>query len=214
MAEKLLTELSFASLLVYSPHGSAEVSRTSQRVRDKIKTADALHLQHAAMRVGEVFDASSFGEFLGRDVALVPTPGSSPRYKDGLWVPERIARTLVDAGFGSDVCPILRRTEAVPKSAFAARGERPSVAKHLATMAVDSVLLPSGKITLVDDFVTKGRTLFAAASVLCQTFPGAEIRAFALVRTMGLIPDIERILDPCSGTITLNSPGTDVKRTP
>jgi hypothetical protein len=29
----------------------------------------------------------------------------------------------------------------------------------------------------------------------------AEVRAFALVRTLGLQPDIEQILQPCTGVI-------------
>jgi hypothetical protein len=48
---------------------------------------------------------------------------------------------------------------------------------------------------------TKGRTLLAAASRLHEAFPAAQIRAFALVRTMGLIPSVEHLLDPCKGEI-------------
>jgi hypothetical protein len=67
-----------------------------------------------------------------------------------------------------------------------------------------SVSKPFGspeRITVVDDVVTKGATLLAAASLLAVAFPDAEIRAFALVRTMGLIPDVDRILDPVLGWI-------------
>jgi hypothetical protein len=39
-----------------------------------------------------------------------------------------------------------------------------------------------------------------------EAFPAADIRAFALVRTCGLPVgvDVERIVDPVSGDITLN----------
>jgi len=38
------------------------------------------------------------------------------------------------------------------------------------------------------------------------------IGAFALVRTMGLVPDIAKLLDPCSGAITWT--GADARREP
>ena len=59
------------------------------------------------------------------------------------------------------------------------------------------------RILLVDDFVTKGRTLLAAARVLDTAVPGLEIRAFAVVRTMGLAPDVEQIRWPVVGEIRL-----------
>jgi adenine/guanine phosphoribosyltransferase-like PRPP-binding protein len=68
-------------------------------------------------------------------------------------------------------------------------------------MRVTSVLERPRKITLVDDVVTKGATLLAAASLLAQAFPEAEIQAFALIRTMGLVPEVERIVDPVVGRI-------------
>ena len=56
-------------------------------------------------------------------------------------------------------------------------------------------------VVLIDDVVTKGRTLLAAATVLQEAFPQADIRAFALLRTRGLIPGVQRLLDPCKGEI-------------
>jgi hypothetical protein len=48
---------------------------------------------------------------------------------------------------------------------------------------------------------TKGRTLLAAASRVHEAFPCAQIRAFALVRTMGMISGVQKLLDPCKGEI-------------
>jgi hypothetical protein len=59
---------------------------------------------------------------------------------------------------------------------------------------------------------TKGRTLLAAASCVHEAFPGAQIRAFALLRTMGLISGIQRLLDPCKGEIRWRS--GDAHRSP
>jgi phosphoribosylpyrophosphate synthetase len=54
---------------------------------------------------------------------------------------------------------------------------------------------------LIDDVVTRGRTLLAAATRLQEAFPAVEIRAFALLRTMGLVPNVRQLLDPCIGEI-------------
>jgi predicted amidophosphoribosyltransferase len=110
----------------------------------------------------------------------------------------------VTAGLGREVLACLRRTEAVPKSALAAPGGRPSVERHFETMEVDRSLLRPSRITVVDDVVTKGATLLAAVSRVAEAFPDAEVRAFALLRTMGFV-EIEKILDPCTGTITLRN---------
>jgi hypothetical protein len=48
---------------------------------------------------------------------------------------------------------------------------------------------------------TKGRTLLAAASRVHEAFPSAQIRAFALVRTMGMSSGVQQLLDPCLGEI-------------
>ena len=59
-------------------------------------------------------------------------------------------------------------------------------------------------MTVVDDFITKGNTLLAACSLLKEALPEAEVRAFALVRTMGLVPEVERVVEPCMGTIRVS----------
>ena len=59
---------------------------------------------------------------------------------------------------------------------------------------------------------SKGRTLLAAASRVHEAFPGVQIRAFALVRTMGLIPGVQQLLDPCKGEIRWRS--GDAHRSP
>jgi len=68
------------------------------------------------------------------------------------------------------------------------------------------------EIVLVDDVLTKGTTLLAAASVLQKAFPASTIQAFALIRTMGLVPEVDRILSPCVGLISLQPDGTVDRR--
>ena len=78
-------------------------------------------------------------------------------------------------------------------------------------MEVDSTLVDPRNITIIDDVVTKGATLLAAASLLANAFPDARVRAFALVRTMGLVPDIERIVEPVVGRIGLDAWGEPIR---
>jgi hypoxanthine phosphoribosyltransferase len=89
-------------------------------------------------------------------------------------------------------------------------GERPTVKEHRASFAISPASSfragfdsqsPRTRLLLVDDIVTKGRTLFAAAGLLRHTFPDAEIRAFALARTMGLVSGLEHLVAPCEGEI-------------
>ena len=58
----------------------------------------------------------------------------------------------------------------------------------------------------------KGRTLLAASMRLRERFPRAQLRAFALVRTLGLVPDIAQLVEPCEGTIIWT--GNDARREP
>lgn len=59
------------------------------------------------------------------------------------------------------------------------------------------------RVLVVDDVITKGSTALAAASRLGDLYPKADVKIFALVRTKGLVVDIERILDPAIGTVRL-----------
>jgi hypothetical protein len=195
----LLSSVSFASLLTYSPRGTSELSIRSRQVRDAIKSARWDVLDRCVVRIVE---RGGLEPFLGPDVILVPAPRSAPIRDAGtLWPAERICTRFVDAGLGRDVSCCLVRTSAVPKSAFAMPGERPTATLHRDTMTVHGSLLPPDRMTVVDDVVTKGATLLAAVSLLSEAFPDSEIRAFAVLRTMGLTENIESILDPCEGTI-------------
>jgi predicted amidophosphoribosyltransferase len=119
---------------------------------------------------------------------------------------------LVAEGLGQHVWPGIRRVRRVCKSATAAPGSRPTVGNHYDSFAIESASTAPCHLMLVDDVVTKGRTLLAAAARLQEAFPAAEIRAFALLRTMGLIQGVDRLLDPCIGEIKWRR--GDAHRTP
>jgi predicted amidophosphoribosyltransferase len=201
----VISELAYCSPLVYSPRGTAQASRQSRTYRDALKRADPRFLTTAAAHVARRVNDGLFPGFFGPDVTLVPVPGSAPR-KDAstLWVAEQLANALFREGLGGTVWAPLQRRTAVQKSAYADRGGRPNAQTHVESMAVVEFLPPTGRMLLVDDFITKGRTLLASATVLGAAVPGVEIRAFALIRTMGLIPEIERIPDPVVGKVLWN----------
>jgi hypothetical protein len=198
----LLARLEFAACYVYTRRGASDTAVGARRLRDAIKRGNPDAMTRAAARVAQVWrETPSFAAFFGPNVTLVPTPGSAPRRGQSLWVPDRIARALQAQGLAAAVEPLLERVEAVPKSAYAAPGDRPSVERHHASLRVTSLLAPGEDLVLVDDVVTKGRTLLAAASVLASAFPHARIRAFALIRYQGFAEDLAASLSPVTGAI-------------
>lgn len=203
-----LSEITFGSLLVYSPRGSSATSIKSRSLTYQIKNNREGTITRLAERVAKEIATSEaarpLANLLAKEVILVPCPRSSLLVKGGLWPGEEIAKALVRAGLGKEVKPWLQRKNAVAKSSAAQPGERPTVEDHLKSMRseADSTLFAPRKITIVDDVVTKGATLLAAASLLKEQFPSSEVQVFALVRTLGLQPEIDRILSPCVGTIT------------
>lgn len=194
------------------------MSRLSQSFRAALKnenfagTPPAPASRVAAGLLGKRIGGTHLDEVLGPESTLVPAPRSAPMVSGGLWPARNIAEALVEKGLGGSVLSCLSRTVAVPKAAYAARGGRPTARLHYDTFRVDLGLDAPTKIVVVDDFVTKGATLLAAASRLREAFPIAEIAVFAIFRTLGLQPEIADIFDPCVGTIRLR--GNDAWRDP
>jgi predicted amidophosphoribosyltransferase len=127
-------------------------------------------------------------------------------------VAARLAEALLRQGLGRDTWNGLKRIRAVKKSATASPRARPSVALHYESFSIEALPHAPHSLVLVDDVVTKGRTLLAAAVRLHEAFPGANIRAFALLRTMGLIPEVRRLLEPWRGVICWRA--GDARRNP
>jgi predicted amidophosphoribosyltransferase len=146
-------------------------------------------------------DSALLAGFFGATDVLVPVPGSVPYTAGGLWAAAHLAFALVNEGLGGVAWSGLRRVHAVRKSATAAPADRPTVDVHYESFFIERPPTPPERIVLVDDVITKGRTLLAAASRVHDAFPDTQIRAFALVRTMGMVSGVRQLLDPCKGEI-------------
>src|SRR5262249_12122995 len=160
------------------PRGEPETSRKSQDITYGIKAAQPNILRGVVARLEVEFSGGQFGDFLGRDVTLVPAPRRTPLVAGALWPANRICDEFIRKRLARETVPYLARIKTVPKSAWAAPGERPTARTHIESMTVESTLLRPAKITVVDDVVTKGNTLLAACSLLKAMFPEAEVRAF------------------------------------
>jgi hypothetical protein len=209
----VIRAVAYASCYVYSPTGTGAVCERSRLLRALLKAGDSTFMRKYALRVRQqATDSPLLAGFFGDTDVLVPVPGSAPSVTGDLWAAKHLAAALVNEGLGGAAWAGLRRVRAVRKSATAAPGERPTVNLHYESFFIERPAIPPETIVLIDDVVTKGRTLLAAASRVHEAFPGAQIRAFALVRTMGLIPGVEQLLDPCKGEIRWKA--GDAYRTP
>jgi len=183
----------------------------------RLKAADPTWLPRLVARVWlEAAGHARFGMAFGDRVVLVPVPGSAPMQR-AHWVGERVAWCLREAGLAAQVWPLLQRRYAVRKSAFAAAGERPAVLEHYASFAVERAASSGMSVnrwrrvadpcdnrltlTLVDDVITRGRTLLAAAGRLHEAFPAAHVCAFAILRTLSRDETLRQLFDPCEGEI-------------
>jgi hypothetical protein len=209
----MIRAIAYASCYVYSPTGTGAVCERSRLMRELLKAGDASFMPKYALRVRQqAKDLPLWEGFFGPTDVLVPVPRSTPYIAGGLWAAEELALALVKEGLGGAAWAGLRRVHAVRKSATAAPRERPTVFRHYESFFIERPPMEPERIVLVDDVITKGRTLLAAASRLHDAFPCAQIRAFALVRTMGLISGVQQLLDPCKGEIRWKA--GDAHRTP
>jgi predicted amidophosphoribosyltransferase len=205
--------LQFAACYAYSPKGESDVSERSRQLCARVKNGSTKWLRSYVASVHqEAARERRFCGFFNEHTLLVPIPNSPSSVRSSLWVARRLALTLQEAGLAEDVWTGLRRVHSVERSSSAWMWERPTVQQHYQSFAVIPSPRPPTEIVLIDDVITKGRTLVAAAMRLHEAFPQADIRAFALVRTMGLILDVERLFDPCEGVIRWN--GNDAYREP
>jgi hypothetical protein len=207
-----LRNLTFASCYAYSPRGEGWLAKASRQICERVKAIDPHWLPRYA---GVVYQASvrdpQLAALFARGAVLVPVPGSAAT-SDVPWAALQLAIALSQVGLALPVWVGLRREFAVRKSACAPSALRPSVAQHYASFSVARLTSPIPRLVLIDDVVTKGRTLLAAAARLRAELPGADIQAFALLRTQGFVDRLEYLNCWCNGVIRWS--GGDARREP
>ena len=130
-----------------------------------------------------------------------------------LWSPRSICAQLVQQGLAKESSILLERVNPVAKSSTSSPERRPKPLDHVRTLGISKQieLVGANKITIIDDVITKGATLIAAASVLKHHLPDASISVFGLVRTISY-GEISAIMEPVLGEITVT--GNDANRNP
>jgi hypothetical protein len=209
----LRSSLSFASCYIYAPRGAGLLSAGSRLLCQRVKASDPHWLPRYAGQVAELCTRERvFERLFARDACLIPIPGCSPACAMSTAACQ-LAMAFHALGLAHEVWPAIARRVAVTRSATALLGKRPTVRQHYESFAVGKARGPAPhRIVLIDDVITKGRTLLAAAARLRCEFPHADIRAFALVRTLGFLGRVDRLLAPCEGVVYWA--GGDARREP
>jgi hypothetical protein len=178
-----------------------------------VKAADPSWLpRYAGFVFRTSLSDSRLAALFAHGTLLVPIPRSIPWDGEVLWPALELAIALRDVGLALPVWTGLQREFGVQKSATAPNGRRPSVEQHYESFSVPSSAAPLHRLLLVDDIITKGRTLLAAAARLQAQMPHADIRAFALIRTQGFVRCMDQVTDVCHGAVRWA--GGDARREP
>lgn len=208
------SELTVASLLVYPPKGTAASDAARQFVRYRIKQAEGRYIEKSVSRLRDIAEQGAMGASFASPCTLVPVPGHAPLVTGALWVPRVICDAMVGAGLGSAVVPCLRRTRLVPRQSSRTSAEdRMNPADHVDSMVCEGALELGSRVLLVDDFVTRGATLLAAATLIRRQRPDVEISAFALVRRSDApLTSIADMLSPTIEVVSCDADGTSPVR--
>ena len=203
----------FTAFLQYSPRGTSEASRYSQRYTRAVKNDTTFQssvgrqmaIPYAAKRIAqEVPNYECLQScFRGAGVILVPAPKSAPLVQGGLWPTMNLCRAIEEQIPDVRTLPLLKRTRAVRKSSTAPPRERPTAKDHYETITGDlesQPLASFGRIVIVDDVITRGATLLACGARIREACPGVPVECFALIRTMSA-GEIDGVLSPVAGTI-------------
>jgi hypothetical protein len=207
----VITRLPFAAPFTYSTRGTSDISRRSQRFRDQIKGGSESLFTQIALRIAQLVGDGQFTGYFGPNVVLVPVPGHAPLAPGAVLLTSRIVTAMVREHVAGQLELLLERGTPVEKSATAPAARRPTARTHFDSLIVRPSLAAPERIVVVDDFVTRGAMLVASASKLQQAYPAADIRGFALVRSISG-SDIDRVQDPCEGFIELSPDGQTWRR--
>ena len=202
-----ISKIKFGSLLTYTPRGNESTHNESRTVMRNLKNdvvlkSGNLMSEKIAQIIKENLGDYPFADYFNENTILIPTPKSSLPQKDDLWVPQRITSALAKTGLGkSEEC--LFREIPLPRSSKVSAPNRPKASQHYDSMKVKELLFKPKEIVLVDDVITRGATSLGAVNRLAEAFPDAHIHVFAVMRTISNSDEFSKIVDACTGTVSL-----------
>jgi hypothetical protein len=200
-------KIPYAVYLNYSPRGVSQFASDSKIIKGAIKNGNRNLISKIAQRIIESEDSSFLGEFLNENRILVPAPRSAQLIEGALWPTKTICEVFVENALGQETLALIHREIPVPKSSAIYNADgRPSVQRHIDSMRIiPSLVNPASNFTVIDDVLTLGRTTYACAHLLKLAYPLADIKIFVIMRTMGLVDDISRLIQPRHGEIQFNT---------
>ena len=214
-----LQRIEFGALLSYTPHGVTPRGVASKGVMTAVKNDEFVISEGKRVQMSE-FVAQTikqkraslpFSHLFDGNPVLVPTPSSSLKKPDSLWVPNRIALAL-SRELGSEVAECLVRVKPLAKSATSAAPNRSTALQHFESLQVQELLAKPESILLIDDVVTRGATLLGAANRLAESYPDARIAGFVALRAISNPWEFKSVSESVRGFITLQSNGGTLRR--
>lgn len=210
----MIEKITYGSLINYSPKGQSDLSKRSRFTCGAIKSCKPAYIANISESLKRE-EAKALLDLLNMDRILVPIPRSGLLKEDTIWPSMIIAEELLAHGFGKSIEPILSRQIPIIKSSQQIGADnRPSVQEQIESLLVKEELFLHNKITLIDDVMTLGRTSYACAQKIHEAYPDSDISLFSVVRTQGIIKDIEAIFDPSIGEISYNENTGKTNRQP
>ena len=201
-----VTSVEFGSYLTYAPWGRESIHYKSKSVKRELKgdlptAIEPQFSKRIAKEIKYALATVALSDFFDQNPWLVPIPRSSKLGPDTLWAPRKITTAMQSVGLGQSV-ECLERKFLVSTSRGSA--ESRNALRHYESMAVNMRMSPNPwHILLVDDIITSGATSLRATNRIQKAFPNANVRVFAVMRTMSTPSDFRAIVDDCTGRITL-----------
>jgi hypothetical protein len=207
--------LPYFSFLNYSARGSTSASENSRNLCAGVK-AGRTEVINAIVQALANHDKEALKPFLSKEVSLVPIPRSALLREGDMWPALEICKVLIKLGFAKDILPFLKRSQPIRKSSSQFSAEsRPSVIDHYNSITLERELGVPENVTLIDDVLTLGRTAYACACKIQETFPQVKPSLFSVFRTRGFEnTEITSVYDHTTGYISFNPASGKTTRHP
>lgn len=207
------SDVEFCSYAVYSPRGNSTASERSRSLRAAVKVDGYINagmppsriraipalIDHLVKNATVHPGLSAFGA----NTVLVPAPRSSLMKAGSVYPSRLICEELLSRGMGREIVDLLVRVKAVPKAAFQASSERPTVETHLSSIDFEGGAMGADHIVIVDDIITRGTMLYACATKILSHMSSATVSTFGLIRTISY-SEVTNLIDPARGVISFD----------